>query len=272
MRLLPDDQKARIRLRIVRSCKNQTGYVGSRDPQWGCMYAADALGSPDRSLVPKKCACLDLFSLEQRHADFGFNPEYFDKLDISQIELEDRAPLDAMLADPRALWDGQWVYIWGQEIGCGKTTLAHLLVRKLYEWGKMNRVIGHDYKAWYTLASSFGALAAKWAARDAFRVAVDLGNGDEEIDLWTVRGPVVLDEFSREGTGPVGEKAREHYEPFLRERMGLPTIVVGHLAPWEIQNAGISPQTISLMSTMTVLHVAGSDHRFNATSPFYSKG
>lgn len=241
------------------------------------MYQLDTNGEPDRFAGgpkgPKMCACLELQSLESIHADFGFIPEHFHTLTTSDIEIheEDRPKLDTFLADPAGAWSGKGLYIWGGNVGCGKTTLAHLVVRRLYEYARAEWLFPNpeDYSAWYVLAPTFGSVA--YSSRDSFRVELDFLGESRKIDLWTVPGPVVLDEFGREGSARERKTVRALYESFFRERIGKPTIVVSHSRPDEIPDT-FGEQVASLMSSsMETIELTGLDKRASKNSSFFVK-
>jgi len=270
--------KARIKADIIAACNNPTGYPDKRDAESGCQYdfryrAEPGLPFmvPDENFGPRECACLLLFSVVQRHADFNFRDYRLFRLGLEGAEFApgSKEVLDRYLADPEAAWHGKGLFIWGKQIGCGKTTVAHQVVRRLYEWAWRAKRIGGDYRAWYMLASDFADRA--WRGRDGFKETMHWGDeyGDEEMDLWDVPGPFVLDEFGRDDHDERKLKAsRTLLESFLRHRQVLPTIIVSHLPPPAVKDA-VSEQAISLLSTFAVVEVAGGDRRCLEGSPFY---
>lgn len=277
MRVLSDQERDRIRERLITECQQQTGFTGPKHPIHGCSqrWTNRQVGETPGFEIPylerADCRCLELFMVMHRHADFGFDAELFSHR-LEDVKLVDRQPLDDYLADPKQAWEGRGLFIFGGGIGCGKTTLAHLVTKQLYLWGRNNRYVAGGYKTWYMLASEFAERA--WRGRDGFKQKFTWGGefGETEVDLWDVAGVVVLDELGREDRNDAKTKAgRSALEALLRDRSRLPTIVVSHIAPPDASSA-LSPQIASLLSRMTVVEVTGGDRRAITGNPFYDRG
>lgn len=240
--------------------------------QWKAeVYAAcRASGHPDT------CDCKSLTSCVTRHGDFGFSTEMFCHA-IEDIILEDRGPLDRYLADPWRVWrEGRGLYIWGVDIGIGKTTLAHLVVRHLYRWlflsGSPNHAASSTfpfsdfasamldgYRGWYMLSGDM-ADRAHWKGRDGFVEDFYDWYTEEEkkVDVFT-SAMLVIDELGRENRDSKQrtEAGREMLEQMLRERQNARaiTILVGHDSP-DLIVSRYGRHIESLMARMTIVQVS----------------
>ena len=263
-----------MRWRLISECKEQTGFAGIKDPEFGCsrrrgFKRTPSVPFPIPVMEQAKCKCLQLFGVMHRHAEFGFNPEMF-LHDIDDIALADRKPLDDYLSNPKDAWQGRGLFIFGNNnIGTGKTTLAHLVTKSLYIWGEENGFVSGTYKTWYMLSSEFADRA--WKGRDGFKEVFNWGGeyGEQTIDLWSVTGIVVLDELGREDHDDRKTKSgRAMLEFLLRDRFSLPTIIVSHIIPANASKI-LSSQAVSLLSKMAVVEVVGDDRRVPDGRPFY---
>lgn len=278
---IPIDVKHRMRDDLITNCKNPTGFPERKTLASGCGGYEEMLvrrldGAIGRgSSVPRECRCWATFSCMQKHGDWGFDPKLF-LHNIEDLRFGDRKALDAVVKEIPSLWDrGGGLYIHGRSIGCGKTTLAHLLVKRIYDFGANVHVSGGmamsgGYKAWYMLAHEFCDRA--WKGRDGFQEQIDWGgDGVEEINLTHVR-VFVLDEFGRDGLADERKTkaGRGFFEPFLRERTaaGLITIIVSHLPPASVRRVVDEP-ALSLLSQTHVIEVIGEDRRHTEKSPFF---
>lgn len=252
--------KEQMRRDVIASCRNPTGFPNAKHPENGCgvnpeCVIGDAL---------RECACFDLFRCMHKHGDYGFNPQMF-RHSIEDLQFHDRSVLDGYLKDPKVAWAGKGLYIHSSgSIGCGKTTLAHLVTRYLYAW-KDKHARG-DYHAWYMLSHEFADRS--WRGRDGFKEQIQWSDSIEDIDLWSV-DLFVLDEFGREGAYDERKVAagRSLFESFLRERAYRPTIIVSHIAPKDVGRM-MGDQTVSLLSDMAVVELVGEDRRGAKRSPF----
>jgi len=252
---------------LLGACKNPSGYPAI-DEKTGCQFH---YGTNDPL---RECECLILFSCMHRHADFGFDPTLF-RHDIETILVDDRGPLDRYLTSPERVWrEGRGMYIWGEDIGIGKTTLAHLVVRHLYrwlyrssvpngpaEWSSLATAIHNDYLAWYMLSGDV-ADRAHWKGRDGFReVLANWSEGDSrEIDILTAN-LLCIDELGRENRDERrAASGREMMEQMLRERRngrGV-TILIGHDSPDQFRQRH-GDHIESLMANMSIVKVSSAN-------------
>lgn len=249
---------------LLAACKNPSGFP-EIDRQNGCQYRYRS------SEPPRECECLTLYSCMQRHADFGFNPDLF-RHNIEDIILVDRGPLDRYLVDPERVWrENRGLYIWAEQIGVGKTTLAHLVVRHLYRWLHQHSYsnapggrfplaasIHSDYLAWYLLAGDVSD-RANYRGRDGFiETLANWSEGEErKIDI-LLANMLVIDELGRENRDDRRATAgREMLEQILRERRGIRavTILVGHDPPGRIGER-YGEHIESLMGNMSIVEVS----------------
>jgi len=247
-RELPGALKAEMKANLLAGCQRRTGY-DRVDPNKGCSQ-----GGPNT--LPRACECLAVYSCMQRHGDFGFDPDLF-RYNIEDIIVDDRGHLDRYLADPARVWrEGLGCYVWGDEIGIGKTTMVHQIVRRLYRHLFATKEHPFSrYRAWYLLAGDL-ADRAHWKGRDGFLDEWITDEGDAyDVDIFGV-DLLVVDELGREARDERRSAAgREMLEQMLRERRGRVTILAGHDPPDMIERR-YGEHVASLMSRTAIVHVS----------------
>lgn len=262
---------------LIESCSNQV-VPGNRDARNGCRQLGD----------PRACRCLDIVSAINYHAGFGFDisfpplNRFCYEVDGMRVAQDSRAVLDQYVLHPERAWRGRGLYVWSDDFGQGKTSLAHIVTRELYWWARRHdyeidhgeryrharvsevpaKIIREPYCPWLCRMPEFAERAFR--GRSAFVDEADwFGNGVEPIDFWTVRGIVVIDEFGRVSERNT-ELARDSLEQFLRQRQGLPTIICGHVSPLELKGHCTAGMISLLNEAFDVVEVVGRDQRKSA--------
>ena len=276
IKILDESTCTEIRTRVLANCRDRTGYADACDPQNGCTWPARGPTSGFRldadggfhvqdAKGPLRCACIkDRFSAARCLAEAGFSWRLLADHFLADIEVVDRAALDAFVVDPRRVYaDGRALYVWGRQIGQGKTTLATLVAAQLWTWKRDNRSGGYP-GACFMQMLDFCERA--WVGREGFVEDLDEGIefGRRKVDLWAVAGPLVIDEVGREASSTAKAAAgRSMLEMMLRDRQRqpAPTILCGSLEPADIA-ARLGEQVDSLLSEMaTFVEVVGPDRR-----------
>ena len=172
------------------------------------------------------CECQIEFRAVNRMITRGFMEEYLmldqsmlPKLDLSE---QDRNILNFYSHNSDAVRDqGLSLYIYGEQVGPGKTSLAVLLAKQYSKYNLSEDNYMWEFDSYYYDISSF------------FNSIKSVDYNTEKFEAWDAK-MVVLDEFGREG---MESKTKDWMnmvlEQFLRHRIGshLPTILVSNLKP-----------------------------------------